>query len=359
MSKIRKKIEDIHFEKSGENVVVKILKPVSYIYNGIAKLRRDIYSKRLLKSRIAGCYTIAVGNLTYGGTGKTPVVISLAGMFSEKGLRVGIVHSGYGSPQHRKGKAKRITSECEGVEAGDEAVELFVRAKDALVYSSKDRVEAIERAIFEGGVNVCILDDAFQYMKIASDLKILVVDYFDLFGNEYCIPAGPMRESKKALTNADIIWFVSPREYSVDKGVEKEFLSINNKLKFVYSRFKPESLLRLSDMQKVNYATINSKVVSFCGIGRDNRFTEMLAQIGIVPAKHLSFGDHHRYKKRDVEIINEAAQKYSADVVITTEKDYLRDISILRSVNNLYILRISLEIISGRSTLEELFGSFV
>ncbi len=359
MSKIRKKIEDLHFDKKSESIFVKILKPVSFVYKGVTKLKRGIYSKRLLSRSIAGCYTVSVGNLTYGGTGKTPVVISLAAIFANRGLRVGIVHSGYGSPQHRSKKVRRVVSENEGAEAGDEAAELFVRAKDALVYSSRDRVQAIERAILEGGVNICILDDAFQYLKVASDLKILVVDYYDLFGNEYCLPAGPMRESKDALVDADIMWFVSQKEYTIDKDMENKFLGINKSLKFIYSRLRAESLIRVNDMQCIDISDAAKKAISFSGIGRDNRFTEMLMQLGIHPLKHLSFGDHHRYKEGDIKKINMAADGHNAQIVITTEKDYLRDPSALNKIKNLHILRVSLDILDGKSELEKLCDSLI
>ncbi|MCX7944887.1 MAG: tetraacyldisaccharide 4'-kinase [Deltaproteobacteria bacterium] len=358
MSRIKKKIEDLHFTNSKDNMLVKMLKPLSYVYERLVRFRRDLYQKRLLKRNIAGCFTISVGNLTYGGTGKTPVVINLAEMLSKRGLRVGIVHSGYGSPQHKRRSSRRVVSEKDGAEIGDEATEIFVRAKDALVYSSRNRVDAIERAIFEGGINVCILDDAFQYLKVASDLQILVVDYFDRFGNEYCLPAGPMRESKNVLALADIIWFVSHRRCQIEKDIEKDFLSINNSLKFVYSRFKPEALIRVNDMKEVSIPTKSSKkVISFCGIGRDNRFIDMLSEIGVSPIRHLSFGDHHRYTGRDIERINMTAMKNGAEMVITTEKDYLRDTSILNKVRDLHIFRVNLEIVEGRTVLENLCDS--
>ncbi|MCX7957893.1 MAG: tetraacyldisaccharide 4'-kinase [Deltaproteobacteria bacterium] len=357
MSRIRKRIEEIHFDRNNESLFVKVLKPVSYIYNKVTGLRRDIYSKRLLKSGVAGCYTIAVGNLTYGGTGKTPVVISLAGMFSDRGFRVGIVHSGYGSPQHKNKKVRRGMNGDEGPLYGDEAAELFVRAKDALVYSSRNRAEAIERAILEGGVNVCILDDAFQYLKIASNLKILVVDYQDRFGNEHCLPAGPMRESKKALLDADVVWFVSQQKYEIDRTMEKDFREINNSLRFIYSHFRPDSLIRISDMKVFGIPQGGRRVVSFSGIGRDKRFTQMLNQIGVEPLGHLSFGDHYRYRDKDIEKINSTARKCGADMVITTEKDYLRDTKMLSKVEGLHILRINLEITEGGSELERLCDS--
>ncbi len=358
MSRIRKKIEEIHFDKENNGIFIKILKPVSYLYNGVAKIRREIYSKRLLKSRVAGCFTIAVGNLTYGGTGKTPVVINLAGMFSERGLRVGIVHSGYGSLKYSKGRAIRVMSSDDGPDVGDEAAELFVRAKDALVYSSRNREEAIEKAIYEGGVNVCILDDAFQYMKIFPNLKILVVDFYDQFGNEYCLPAGPMRESRDAISDADIIWFVSPGECKREQKIEEEYLSINSSLKFIYSQFSPEYLVRLRDMEKIDISSLKGKVVSFSGIGRDKRFTNMLSSANISIERHLSFEDHHRYRKKDIENINSMAEKHGADTVITTEKDYLRDTKVLSQVKNLHILRVYLKITDGMSELEKICGIF-
>jgi tetraacyldisaccharide 4'-kinase len=359
MSRIKKKIEEFHFTKENKSIVLNVLKPISYLYNRITRIRRGIYEKNILKSRQMGCFTITVGNLTYGGTGKTPVVINLAERLSNKGLRVGIIHSGYGSPQHKSKSPRRILNSNEGPDVGDEAAELFVRAKDALVYSSRDRVEAIERAIFEGGVNVCILDDAFQYLKIMSDLKIVVVDFYDRFGNEQCLPAGPMRESKDALKYADIVWFVSHKEYEKTEDLEEGFLRINKSLKFVYSKFVIDSLIRLRDMQTVDISTIRGNVISFCGIGRGNRFVEMLHSAGIRPVSHLSFGDHHRYTSSDIRKINNLINQYRTNFVITTEKDYLRDTKALSKIENLYILRVNLELISGDAVLNSIYDSLL
>lgn len=359
MSRIRKKIEEIHFNRDKESVFVRVLKPISYLYDGLSRIRRNVYEKGLIKSHRAGCYTISVGNLTYGGSGKTPVVITLARLLSEKGLRVGVVHSGYGSPAHRSKRVKRLESASDGVEAGDEAAEIFVKARDALVYSSRDRLKAIERAIRDGGVNVCILDDAFQYLRVNSDLKIVVVDYNERFGNEFCLPAGPMRESLGAIRMADLIWFVSHKELKRDSTLEEELRRINSSLRFIYSVFRPLSLIRLSDMKEIGFSDLKGGVISFSGIGRDNRFVEMLSSINIKSLRHLSFGDHHRYTLKDLEEIAGAARECGAVAIITTEKDYLRDTSIMSSINNLYVLRIDLDIVEGRLEVESIGDSLV
>jgi tetraacyldisaccharide 4'-kinase len=354
MSKLRKKFEELHFSKKEP---LSLLKPLSTLYGSIMRLRREMYNRNILRRERTGCLTISVGNLTYGGTGKTPVVINLADMLSKRGFRIGIIHSGYGSSQHRKKRARRVTDYKEGVELGDEAAELFVRGKDALVYSCRNRIDAIERAIQEGGVNVCILDDAFQYLKIEADINILVVDPLEPFGNEHCLPAGPMREPKDAVKYADLIWFVTHREFKKDPSLEREFLSINNSLKFVYSRLRPDPIIHASDGRTIEPSGIDGVVVSFAGIGRDHRFIEMLRACNIKTSEHISFSDHHRYTMKDIKLINDMAKRHKAKYVITTEKDYLRDTFVMAHIPNLYILRVFLEITDGNDELERLCGS--
>jgi len=354
MSRFRKKVEEIHFSKKDS---LSVLKPLSSIYGSLMRLRREIYNRNILKRRTSGCFTIAVGNLTYGGTGKTPVVINLAEMLSKKGLRIGIIHSGYGSSQHRSRRAKRVTDSKNGPEVGDEATELFVRARDALVYSCRDRLDAIERAIMDGGVNVCILDDAFQYLKIDPDINILVVDLNERFGNGQCLPAGPMREPKEAIRDADIIWFVTHKDHKRDICTEKEFLSINAALKFIYSQFRLESIINPKENKTLDSSKIEGNIVSFAGIGRGHRFTDMLEALDLKTSEHLSFSDHHRYTRDDIKLINDTARRHKASYVITTEKDYLRDASLLEKIENLHILRVFLEITEGKNELENLCGS--
>ncbi|MGB9600974.1 MAG: tetraacyldisaccharide 4'-kinase, partial [Myxococcota bacterium] len=185
-------------------------------------------------------------------------------------------------------------------------------------------------------------------------------DFYDRFGNGECLPAGPLRESRDALNYADIIWFVSHKEYNGTEEIEKEFLSINKSLKFIYSMFNIDSLICLKDMQQADISKLlNAKVISFCGIGRDNRFVEMLKMSGINPVSHLSFGDHHRYTSSDIDKIKDKIRREKANFVITTEKDYLRDTTVMSQIENLYILRVNLKIISGDKSLNEIVDSLL
>lgn len=352
--RIGKKIENFHFSKETGGIRLEILKPAAYLYGKLSVIRRELYKKRILKSYGSGCYTIAVGNLTYGGTGKTPVVINLAENLIKKGYRVGIVNSGYGSLHYNSRRAKKVGDNRSGLLLGDEATEIFVRVRDALVYSSRNRIDAIERAIRDGGVNVCILDDAFQHLKVASDLKILVVDFFDRLGNGHCLPLGPLREPPQAIGSADIIWFVSHREYRVDTQAEAPFLRHNNSLRFIYSRFRVDSIIRYESGERVRAEDLAEKTISFSGIGREERFSEVLNSLNIRPLAHISFGDHHRYSAGDIELIENTARKTGAEYIITTEKDVLRDISIVSRLKNLCVLRIGIEVFAGKSALENI-----
>lgn len=352
--RIVRKIENLHFSKESGEIRLRILKPAAYLYGRLSIIRRGLYKKGILKSYGSGCYTIAVGNLTYGGTGKTPVVIHLAENLIKKGYRVGVVNSGYGSLHYSSRKAKKVIDNRSGLLLGDEATEIFVRVRDALVYSSRNRIDAIERTIRDGGVDVCILDDAFQHLKVASDLKILVVDFFDRFGNGYCLPVGPLREPLEAIGSADIIWFVSHREYRVDTQAEALFLRHNNSLKFIYSNFGVDSIIRYENGERIRPQDLTEKTISFSGIGREERFREVLNSLNIRPLAHISFGDHHRYTAGDIELIENTARRTGAEHIITTEKDVLRDISIVSRLKNLCVLRIGIEVFAGEDTLEKI-----
>ncbi len=352
--KISKKIEALHFSNDKDNITLKMLKPAAYLYGELSRIRRELYRKKILKSHGSGCYTIAVGNLTYGGTGKTPVVINLAEHLIKRGYRVGVIHSGYGSQYYRSRKSRQVEDSDSGYVFGDEATEIFVRVKDAFVYSSRNRVEAIERAIKDAGINVCILDDAFQHLKVSSDLNVVVVDFFDRFGNGECLPAGPLREPLSAIKEADIIWFVSHKDYKVDHDVEASFLKYNQNLRFIYSKFRVDSIIRYEDGESIEPDHINGNIISFSGIGREERFTDILKSLNLKPVTHISFGDHHRYTERDIERIRDTAHMSGAEFIFTTEKDILRDRSIVKKLKNLCVLRIGIDIIGGDQELERI-----
>jgi tetraacyldisaccharide 4'-kinase len=177
-----------------------LLLPLSWLFLGVVKARRLAFRRGWLQSERISCPVIVVGNLTVGGTGKTPLIIRLATLLEARGRRVGIINRGYG------GKAtvwpRQVLPETPVAEVGDEAVLLAVRT-GAIVVSGPDRVAAARRAV-ELGADVVLSDDGLQHYRLARDCEIAVVDASRTFGNGRLLPAGPLREPASRLKEVDL-----------------------------------------------------------------------------------------------------------------------------------------------------------
>jgi len=177
-----------------------LLLPLSWVFLAAVKLRRLAYQRGWLQSERVSCPVIVVGNLTVGGTGKTPLIIRLAALLKARGRRVAIINRGY------RGKAKawprQVLPETPASEVGDEAVLLAVRT-GAIVVSGPDRVAAARRAV-QLGADVVLSDDGLQHYRLARDCEIAVVDATRTFGNGQLLPAGPLREPAARLKEVDL-----------------------------------------------------------------------------------------------------------------------------------------------------------
>ncbi len=273
--------------------------PVSWLYCGIATLRKKIQSSAP-KTLVEDLPVIIVGNITVGGTGKTPMVIWLANFLKAYGMKPGIVSRGY------KGKAKswpqRVTSRSNPVEVGDEAV-VISRLAGCPVYTGPDRVAAINKLIKENVVDIIISDDGMQHYKMPRDIEILMIDGVRRFGNQLCLPAGPLRESTKRLKSVDfkVVTAEEPgeeTEYNMQL-IGKELVNIRNPHK--------RKLLRKFSRQPAH---------AVAGIGYPDRFFNNLAAAGVQIVRH-PFKDHHVFTQKDFLFKN----KYP---VIMTEKDAIK-----------------------------------
>ena len=280
--------------------ISKLLFPLSLIYGLSMSLRRGLYQSGLLKSQSVDVPVIIIGNITVGGTGKTPLVIWLSDYLSKKGLKVGIISRGYGgsSPQWPVDVSPIEKAEI----VGDEAVLLKQKTKLPVVVSPV-RVDSANLLIQNYAVDVIISDDGLQHLAINRDIEIIVIDAKRQFGNNRLLPSGPLRESQKSIS-ADAI---------------KIYSGENNLDQFEYSvQFKP---VQFRNVRSPEFAVdsdhfSHTHVNAIAGIGYPDKFFSTLKTLDI-QVNSKSFADHHFYRADDLAFNNDLP-------LLMTEKDAVK-----------------------------------
>ena len=295
-----------------------MLWPLSLIYGAAAALRNFGYDSGLLASHRVSCKVISVGNLTVGGTGKTPTVIYLAQKFRRAGQRVVVLSRGY----DRRSRGLQVVSDerrvrLDAIAAGDEPYLTAKRLPGIPVIVCKDRVQGARFAERHFSPDVLLLDDAFQHRRLHRDLDIVTLRAQRPFGNGFLLPAGPLREPRKNLKRAHLLWVNGNPE--PNHFVKKNMTN----LPVVMAAFRTVGLFTF-DNQKREIELKGKRVVAFCGLGNPNSFRNSLEEMGAHVAAFFTFRDHYRYSKRDIESLKHRAQEQSARYVITTEKDWVK-----------------------------------
>ena len=291
------------------NFISCVLYPLGLLY-GLATFLR----LKLKKSHQVGCRVICVGNLGAGGSGKTPVAVSLAKMLQQNGKNPFFITRGYGGQQ----KDVLVTSAHTAAQVGDEPLLLF---RQAPVVVNPDRFRGALKAVRQGA-DVIIMDDGFQNPSLHKDISLLVIDGSYGFGNGFCIPAGPLREFlSSGLKRADAAVII---------GEDKHNLS---------SLLKPLPVFKGKVVPECGQIS-NRRIIAFAGIGRPQKFYQSLKECGFELLQCFDFPDHHFYNNQELEKIISAAQKQNADIY-TTAKDFVKIPSPLRSYCK--VLEISIE----------------
>jgi len=273
-----------------------LLWPASLLYAAVVTIRRVLYFLHLFRSSHPGIPVVVVGNLTVGGSGKTPLVIWIAEFLRRKGWSPGIVSRGYGA---KPGAPRAATVASEAAEVGDEPIVLS-RRSGCPVWIGADRVQAaaLLRAKHEE-VNVLILDDGLQHYRIRRDLEIAVVDARG-FGNGFLLPAGPLREPRGRLRSVDAV---------VSHAADIPGYSMS---------LEGDTVYRMTDARERQplKAFAGQRVHAVAGIGDPNRFFRHLGKTGIQVLPH-PFPDHHPFTPGDLEFGDDAP-------VLLTEKDAVK-----------------------------------
>lgn len=325
---VKTEITKIHYDKNAKGLLFRLLKFCSLFYAAGSGLKNTLYDKGILKPYKVNAFIISVGNLTTGGVGKTPVVSEIAKYLISKGEKTAIISRGYGG----KLSNKQINIISDGKEifysaefAGDEPFWLAENTKDAIVITSKNRIEAAEYAVKNFNVTKIILDDGFQHRKLHRDIDIVLMDSEKGFGNENLLPAGPLREGTAAFNRVNKLVVVSKNHNH--SRAEKLAKIMGKKLKINTSVCKTEPDI-VYNIQSGNELVTGEKVVAMCAIGQPEQFYNFLNEYKII--KKISFDDHHQYTKKDLENIN--------DKIITTEKDAVKIKPF--ALDNIYALRL-------------------
>lgn len=374
-------IDVIYGRRAGAGAAVygAFLQTLSWLFSGIAQARLWLYRHRILHDQPLGCLVVVVGNLTVGGTGKTPVVEKFARALRDRGRKVAILSRGYKSKSvplwrkwwwsithHNAEPPPRVVSDGERVllgslEAGDEPYMLARNLPGVIVIVDKNRVKAGEYAIKRFGCDTLVLDDGFQYLPLKGRLNLLLVDKTNPFGNGHLLPRGILREPIKHLKRASYV-FLTKSNGQRDPELERLIAEHNPGVDIIECAHRPQYLRRFGAAADDPAATQplgflkGRRVFAFSGIATPESFEKFLRDLGALIVGRERFLDHYRFESDDIAALFEMAQKEGAECLVTTEKDAVRIADNLACPLPLYYMRLEIEILRGAADFDEAVG---
>ena len=303
-----------------------LLHGLSVPYIGAVRLRQWLYGRGVLKTKRLPCKVVSVGNITAGGTGKTPMATYVARLVWRLGHDVAVVSRGYGGSAGKKGG---IVSNGREIlmgpgEAGDEPYMMASNLNGIPVIVGRDRFEAGMTAIRNFGTHVIVLDDGFQRIQLARDINIVLLDATRPLGNGFVLPRGPLREPISALSRADI--FVLTRcDAELSAGSKHITKMAGDKPIFqtAHVPFVKETVFPEGTPRNVE-SLLGRRVFAFSGIAENSQFRRTVESFGCHVSGFMGFPDHHPYADGDLAAIRDAAAASGAESVLTTEKDHVR-----------------------------------
>lgn len=325
------------------------------IYGLSCRLRIFLYEKGVFPRKRAGCYVVSVGNLTVGGTGKTPFTIYLAEKWKERGYTIGIVSRGYKG--NYKGPVVLVsdgTAILEKVSSvGDEPTLMAERLKGIPIVVSADRFKGCEWLIENFKVDVVLLDDGFQHLRLHRDLNLLLVDATHPFGNGCLLPRGALREPVSEVRRADLVIFTRAENGSDATEWISEIERFGRPC--LRSTFRPTRLIQLNTGSVRPLADLKGRpVLSFCGIGNPDSFLQLLTSLGADVKAQLTFKDHHSYDDADWAGIRKKAAELMVGCVVTTEKDAVKVKAFLPADFEVWVVRVEVAFWEGAEKWESL-----
>jgi len=320
-------------------------------YRAAIRLRNALYDSGRLGVQRLPCPVISIGNLTVGGTGKSPLTSCIASLLRDSGYRVGVVSRGY---RRKAAVDPLLVSDgrallADALSAGDEPY-LIARDNPAVpVAVGADRVRAARLLLRAASPapEVIVLDDAFQHRRLARDLDLLLVDRHDPWGNGKMLPRGPLREPIASIARAHAV-ILTRSDGQCPPSLASALERFNPGAALFHCTMEPRAFVR-PDGETIGLAALKGfSVYAFSGIARPERFEEDLRALGVRLAGSRRFPDHHAFRPRDMEQVAAEARRAGADVLVTTEKDLVRIGQIPDSSLPLYALAIRVSFPKGR-----------
>lgn len=333
---------------------------VAWSYGLIIRFRLWCYRKGWLTATRLPCLVVSVGNLTVGGTGKTPVVILLTERLLTKGRRVAILSRGY----KRTGKAPHLlVSDGSRIlvglsEAGDEPFLMAQRCPPAIVAVGADRVALGRWVLEQHPVDCIILDDGFQHRSLHRDVDLVLLDATDAAGLDALLPSGRLREPLKELGRASAVMITRADSRQDVEAIHSRLRAVacpyEDAIEVV---FRPESFLAIvsRERQPVEWGR-KKKAWLVSGIGNSRSFRRSAESVGIEVLGETAFGDHHRYNHSEIEKIRDNVWRTGSEIVLTTEKDGGKLSPFLLPNDPWWMIRLGTEVVRGE---ERLWGLIV
>ena len=343
----------------------------SKVFQAIIKIRRWLYDFRIFRDKTLGVQVIAIGNLTLGGTGKTPVVEKFAQALRDAGRNVAILSRGYRSkpvPFHQKvlnkvllrddqtpprivsdGKSLLLDSEM----AGDEPYMLASNLKDVVVLVDKDRVKSGRYAIEKYGCDTLLLDDGYQYWDLQGRRHdVVLIDCQQPFGNEHLLPRGTLREPPSHLSRAQTIFITKSDGNTAE--LRKRIAKLNAHAAIIECVHHP---LYFEDVfsgeRKGLDFPAGKRVASLSGIAQPESFEQSLVNLGSELVYSKRFTDHHRFTQQEIINAINRSKKRQAEIIITTQKDAVRFPKIDRRDLPIYFMRVEIKIVNGANDFQD------
>lgn len=312
-------------------IVLKLtLLPFSLIYSLIIIFRITLYKINVLKSYHAECPVISIGNLSVGGTGKTPFTIFTAEYIKSRGLKPAVVSRGYNSDKSGSNDEEKLIKQ---------------RIPDIIYYSSPDRAEACRKAA-ACGADLIILDDGFQHLAVKRDLDIIMLDSTNPRGGYFVLPAGMLREPFSGVSRANIAVF-NKSGNCTHEGNTDLIKKINPDLNIFKSHYIVNSIKTVCGDKAEISASQKKKTLLVSSIAKPAYFRRTAEQAGFQVVSELAFADHHNYTQSDFVTIADKAEETSAECILTTEKDIVKlskFFSVESSAVNLYYVEIAVSL---------------
>ncbi len=324
-----------HEDGAASKIFIPALEFGSWVYGGAVGTMRACYEKKIFRRRRLPFPVVSVGNLTWGGTGKTPLVEYLAYKVAQRYKTPLILSRGYSL---------------------DEVEQMRHHLPKAIVGAGKNRLKVAEELAKKQRIDLAILDDGLQHWPIERDIEIIVINALNPFGNEKLIPRGILREPLAVLKKAAIL-VLSHTNLAKPQEVEKlkaRIRTLAPNAFLVESYLEPLFFYRADRRTRIPLEKLqNHRVATFSGVGTPRSFQLLLSRHQIKPIRNFEFEDHHVFTEAELQEIKQVSQTAGVDEIITTEKDFYRDPEKTRRILNPLVLAARLRIAEGEDVLTE------